>query len=123
FFDEGGAGDGAITVIGLRAVVQDESFGLAALSSAAAQAGLTMLGTYPERRGIGLAGAQPAGRAWVRVGGAGWEVDDGVSYDQDLVFGQAGIDLLAGETVRAGILAGYGRSEGDVDTALGEGAL
>src|SRR5690606_21986146 len=95
FFD-GGPGD-PLNVIGLRAIVQDETYGTAAIVSAARLAGLEMLGTYPERRGLGAvsgasaAGAASEGRVWARLGASATDTDDGVSFRQDLEFGQAGI--------------------------------
>jgi hypothetical protein len=118
FFDPQGDTAPGLIVIGLRSEIQDESYGLAALSAAASQAGLEILGTYPERRGIGLGGtAEPEGRAWGRIAAAGFDTGDGVSFEQDLIFGQAGVDLLVSGGFRAGVLASYGRSETDVEEA------
>ncbi len=111
----------AITVVGLTTGdIAAEVYGYAAATTAARQAGLALLGNYVERRGLdSLAGEARAQRVWARIGGAGYNGDD-AGLSQDLWFGQAGIDVVAtADGFRAGVMAAYGRSDGDVDTASG----
>lgn len=110
-------GDGDIIVYGLRSIIQDETYGLAALTGTAHQAGRNILGTWVDRRGPGVVadGAQH----WMRGGVVRTEVDNTVSSTQTVAYGQFGIDLVSAGEFRAGLLGSYGNSQSDVVTETG----
>jgi len=107
-------GTGDITVYGLEAFVQDETYGLAALTGLGHNAGVVMLGTFADR-----VGAQRKDGVWFRSGGAYADLDDTINSTQTLGFSEGGLDLVATDMFRLGVLASYGSSSGTVETDLG----
>ncbi len=124
-FFAGNGVDDPITYVGLaQGEIAAELFGYAGATQAARQVGTAMIGNYVERRGLdGLIGEAPVDRAWARVVGAGTDGGDG-GLDHTLWLGQGGIDLFGTETgFRTGVMAGYGRLDGDVATNVGRADL
>ncbi len=107
-----------ITVYGLRSIVQDETYGLAALTGTIHQSGLDTLGNFLERRGSG-----PLETTWGRAGGIHTEVNDRVDHVQDLAFAQYGTDLMVAGDFRAGVLGSYQASNSGVETETGTARL
>jgi hypothetical protein len=107
-----------ITVYGLKSIVQDETFGLAALTGTAHQAGVETLGTFLERRGTGVLET-----TWGRAGVVHTEVNDIVGNTQDLAYGQYGVDLVQLGDLRAGVLGSYSASTSGVQTETGTAGL
>lgn len=116
YFDQ--TGDTELIVYGLRAIVQDETYGLATLTGTAHQAGIETLGTFLERRGTG-----PLEDTWGRAGVVHTEVDDFVDNTQDLAYGQYGTDLLKAGDFRAGVLGSYSYSNSGIATETGTAGL
>jgi autotransporter-associated beta strand protein len=116
YFDQ--TGDTELIVYGLRAIVQDETYGLATLTGTAHQAGIETLGTFLERRGTG-----PLEDTWGRGGAVHTEVDDFVDNTQDLAYGQYGTDLLKAGDFRAGVLGSYSYSNSGIETETGTAGL
>jgi fibronectin-binding autotransporter adhesin len=110
-----------ITVFGLEAFVQDETYGLATLTGSTHQASDAMLGTFADRRGSGSYTDMEAG--WLRFGANYTEVVDTVSNNQTVGFGQIGLDIIRAGDLRAGVLASYGNAHSDVGTYLGTAKL
>jgi autotransporter-associated beta strand protein len=108
-----GAGD--IQVFGLEAFVQDETYGLAALTGLNHNAGLVTLGTFADR-----IGAERKDGVWFRSGGAYADLNDTISSKQTLGFAEGGLDIVATDMFRLGVLASYGNSSGSVATDLGD---
>ena len=108
----------AITVYGLKAIVQDETFGLAALTGTAHQAGIETLGTFLERRGTGILET-----TWGRAGVVHTDVNDTVDNTQDLAYGQYGVDIVQLGDLRAGVLGSYSASTSSVATETGTAGL
>lgn len=111
-------GPGDVTVYSLEAFLQDETYALAALTGLAHNAGLVTLGTFNDRLG-----ATRKDGVWFRSGGAYAEIDDTVHSTQTLGFAQGGLDLVATDMFRLGVLASYGSASGNVETALGDADL
>lgn len=113
-------GSGPITVYGLKAIVQDETFGLAELAGTANQAERDMLGTYVERRGFDPDGTKGG---WARFGTKWTDMDDGIESKQTVSFGQVGIDLFAMNEVRFGVIGSFGQSSSNIRTETGTNSL
>ena len=111
-------GPGDVTVYSLEAFKQDETYALAALTGLAHNAGVVTLGTFNDRLG-----ATRKDGVWFRSGGAYAEIDDTVNSTQTLGFAQGGIDLVATDIFRLGVLASYGSASGSVETDLGDAEL
>ncbi len=110
--------DNDLIVYGLRAIVQDETYGLATLTGTAHQTGLETLGTFLERRGTGVLET-----TWGRAGIAHTEVNDTVDNTQDLAYGQYGVDIVQMGDLRAGVLGSYAASTSEVGTETGPAGL
>ncbi len=110
--------DPSVIVYGLRAIVQDETYGLATLTGTAHQAGVETLGTFLERRGSG-----ELETTWGRAGVVRTEVDDIVDNTQDLAYGQYGVDIVQMGDLRAGVLGSYSASSSGVETETGTAGL
>jgi len=106
--------DGLMTVYGLDAFLQDETYGLTALTGLAHNAGVVTLGTFADR-----VGAQRKDGVWFRSGGAYADIDDEVDATQTIGFAEGGVDIVATDMFRLGVLASYGSSSGTVATQLG----
>lgn len=111
-------GPGDVTVYSLEAFVQDETYALAALTGLAHHAGAVTLGTFNDRLG-----ATRKDGVWFRSGGAYAAIDDTIDSTQTLGFAQGGLDLVATDMFRLGVLASYGSASGSVETALGDADL
>jgi autotransporter-associated beta strand protein len=111
-------GPGDVTVYSLEAFLQDETYALAALTGLAHNAGVVTLGTFNDRLG-----ATRKDGVWFRSGGAYAAIDDTVSSTQTLGFAQGGIDVVATDMFRLGVLASYGSASGSVETELGDADL
>ncbi len=116
YFDQ--TGDTTLIVYGLRAIVQDETYGLAVLPGTVHQAGLETFGTFLERRGSG-----PLEDVWGRASYVHTEVDDVVDNTQDLAYGQYGVDLVHQGEFRGGVLGSYSASSSAVTTETGTNTL
>lgn len=113
-------GSGPITVVGLRAIVQDETFGLAELAGSANQAYRDMLGSFADRRGFDTEDMQGG---WARFGTKYTDMDDVIQSTQTVSFGQVGIDLFKSNSLRVGVLGSFGQSSSDIDTDTGTARL
>lgn len=107
-----------ITVYGLRAIVQDETYGLATLAGTVHQTGLETFGSFLERRGSG-----PLEDVWGRASYVHTEVDDTIDSTQDLAYGQYGADLVNLGEVRGGVLGSYSASQSGIATETGTNTL
>ncbi len=116
FFNDGNPG--TMTVYGLEAFVQDETYALAALTGLAHNAGVTTLGTFMDR-----ANAQRQEGVWFASGGSFADIDDFISSNQTVGYARGGIDLMATENFRFGVLGSYGSSTGSVTTELGDASV
>jgi autotransporter-associated beta strand protein len=113
-------GSGPITVYGLRAIIQDETFGLAELAGSANQAYRDMLGTFADRRGFDL---DEMRGGWARFGTKYTDMDDVIASTQTVSFGQVGIDLFKAGGWRLGALGSFGESSSDIRTETGTNNL
>lgn len=110
-------GPGDLTVYGLTAFVQDETFGLTALAGTAGYSVRSTLGTAIERRGA----LDPADRrtSWLRAGATASDIDDHVDQTQTLVFTEVGTDLFEIGGLRLGLIGSHASSNGEVTTNTG----
>jgi autotransporter-associated beta strand protein len=106
---------GSYTAYGLEAIVQDEAYGLAALTGLAHNAGVVTLGTFADRLD-----AERKGGVWFRSGGGYADVHDAIASTQAVGFATGGVDLVTSDMFRLGVLGSYGSSWGGVTTDLGE---
>ncbi|WP_342642252.1 autotransporter domain-containing protein [Rhodoligotrophos ferricapiens] len=114
------AGDDGL-VIGLDAVVANESYVFSSLPATIAMAGDLMLGRFVDRRGYDWANAP---RGWARTFGGGFNIDrtTGVGIDSSVVGVLTGLDIVALPgfgNARVGIQAGYGYVSSDVKRRSG----
>ncbi len=110
--------DTSIIAYGLKAIVQDETYGLATLTGTIHQAGLDTLGTFVERRGT-----DELESSWMRVGANHTEVGDKVANVQDIGFAQFGVDLVQSDVLRGGVIGSYTASKSSVETDTGTDGL
>ena len=110
-------GPGDLTVYGLTAFVQDETFGLTALAGTVGYSVRSTLGTAIERRGA----LDPTGRrtSWLRAGATASDIDDHVDQTQTLVFTEVGTDLFEVGGLRLGLIGSHASSNGEVTTNTG----
>ena len=114
-------GADSMTVYGIRAFIQDETYGVAALTGTIDQANRDILGTYVDR--LQADESAKGSPIWGRFGMNRTEVNETVSSTQTLTFGQFGTDFVRFGNVRAGVIASYGNSSSDVGTETGTGKL
>ena len=114
-------GSGAVKVYGVRAFLQDETYGVAALAGTVDQANRDILGTYVDR--LQADEGSQGSPIWGRFGVNRTEVNEAVSSTQTLTFGQFGSDFVRFGNVRAGVIGSYGNSSSDVGTETGTAKL
>lgn len=110
-------GAGPITVYGVDAFEQDETFGLATAANTIHMADRDMIGSYLERRGARLEAGQSS--TWMRMGASHADIVDGITWSQDVAFGQVGIDLLTDNSFHAGVFGTFGNVNSQITTNTG----
>lgn len=110
-------GAGPITVYGVDAFEQDETFGLVTAANTIHMADRDMIGSYLERRGARLEAGQSS--TWMRMGASHSDIVDGVTWSQDVAFGQVGIDLLTDNSFHAGVFGTFGNVNSQITTNTG----